>query len=156
FFDKPPLALWEAAVSFRIFGVSEFSARLPVAISATLLVLLTWWFGARMLSPRAGLLAGAILALSPIFIGTARQVTMDIHQSLWIAAAMVAFYLAYTGGGRQSRNWYLAFWAACGLAFMAKSVPGLLPILCALVYVCIDCRFRIREVLRKIWSSRPV
>jgi 4-amino-4-deoxy-L-arabinose transferase-like glycosyltransferase len=166
-FDKPPLALWEAALSFRLFGVNEFAARFPVAVAATLLVLLTWWFGARYFGRRAGLLAGAMLALNPLFLGTARQMTMDIHQSLWFAVAMVCFFLGYTtdretaGQGavqskiqnRKSNIWYYGFWAGCGLAFMAKGAPGLMPIFVALVFVIVHERFRLRPILARIWEA---
>ncbi len=155
FFDKPPLALWETAVSFHIFGVNEFAARLPVAIAATLLVLLTWWFGARFFSPRAGLLAGAILALSPLYFGTARQMTMDIHQSLWFGAAMICFFLGYTSDCAKGKRWYLGFWIACGLAVMSKSVPGLFPIPAALVFTLVHERFQWRNVFRRIRECRP-
>src|SRR5438552_1046497 len=68
FFDKPPLALWLDVISFRLFGVNELAARLPVAISATALVFLTYAFGARWLGRRAGLLGAAMLALSPLYL----------------------------------------------------------------------------------------
>src|ERR1051325_9763832 len=88
FFDKPPLAIWLSVISFHLFGVSEFTARLPVAHAATGLIFLTYAFGVRFLSRRAGLFAAAILAMNPLFLATARQLTMDIHQTLWFAAAM--------------------------------------------------------------------
>src|SRR5437879_6725445 len=42
FFDKPPLALWLVAISFRFFGINEFAARFPVAVSASLLVFIVY------------------------------------------------------------------------------------------------------------------
>src|ERR1700682_6698905 len=42
-FEKPVLYYWEAALSFRLFGVSEFSARLPSAVSALLATLSLSW-----------------------------------------------------------------------------------------------------------------
>jgi 4-amino-4-deoxy-L-arabinose transferase-like glycosyltransferase len=156
FFDKPPLALWLSALSFHVFGVNEFAARFPVAVAASLLVLLTYLFGERFLGRKPALLAGCMLALSPMLVGTARQMTMDIHQSLWFAAALYAFFLGYTAKTRKGKLWYYAFWTSCGLAFLAKSVPGLMPIFVALVFVCFAERFQIRAVMKRVWESKPV
>ena len=156
FFDKPPLALWLTAASYFLFGVNEFAARLPVAIAATALVFLTYWFAARHLSRRAGLIAGAALALSPLYVGTARQMTMDIHQSLWFAVAMVCFFEGYSADSARGKRWFYGFWVGCGLSFMAKSVPGLFPIAAAAVFVAIEQRFQLRPILVRIWEAKPL
>jgi len=154
FFDKPPLALWCAALSFHLFGVNEFAARFPVAVAASLLVFLIYAFGARCFGRRAGLLSAALLALSPIFFATARQMTMDIHQSFWIAVAMICFFFGCAGETARSKNWYYGFWAGCGMAFMAKSVPGLLPLAVAFGFLCLNERFCARSVLRRIGETK--
>ncbi len=154
FFDKPPLALWLDVASFRVLGVNEFAARLPVAVSATLLVFLTYLFAARFLGRRAGLLAGAMVALNPLFFGTARQMTMDIHQSLWFAAAMFCFFLGYQAPPGLGKWWYYGMWASCGLSFMAKSVPGLFPLFLAFLFVAADQRFQPRAILRRVLEAK--
>jgi 4-amino-4-deoxy-L-arabinose transferase-like glycosyltransferase len=154
FWDKPYLALWLDALSFTIFGVNEFAARLPVAVAATALVFLTYRFGARYFGRFAGLLAGCILALNPLFFGTARQMTMDIHQSLWFAVAMVAFFFGTRAETAAGKRWFYAAWASCGLGFLAKSVPGLFPIFLALVYVVIEQRFRAGPALKRVWETK--
>ncbi|MEP6756847.1 MAG: glycosyltransferase family 39 protein, partial [Chthonomonadales bacterium] len=97
FFDKPPFALWQSAISMKLFGATEFAARFPVAMAAICLVIAVYWFGAKFFSERAGLFAAAIVAMNPMMIGTARQLTMDIHQTLWFAVAMMAFFIGYQG-----------------------------------------------------------
>src|SRR5256885_13068026 len=42
--EKPPLYYWQAMVAYRIFGVSDWAARLPSAFDALLLVLAVYWF----------------------------------------------------------------------------------------------------------------
>ena len=156
FFDKPPLALWLTAISYSTFGFTEFAARLPVALAATGLVFLTYWFGARHFSRKAGVLAGAVLALGPLFLGTARQMTMDIHQSLWFAVAMVSFFEGYRAESAAGKRWYYVFWIGCGLAFMAKSVPGLFPVAACLAFVVIQARFRPRDIAMRVWEAKPL
>ncbi|MGC8669430.1 MAG: glycosyltransferase family 39 protein [Chthonomonadales bacterium] len=155
-FDKPPLALWLAAASFAVFGVNELAARLPVAIAASALVLLTYGFGARFFGERAGFLAGAALALNPIFLGTARLMTMDIHQSLWFAVALLCFFAGYRAKTPGGKRWYYGLWASCGLSFLAKSFPGILPLFVALAFVVLDQRFRMDAIARRVWEARPL
>ena len=152
FFDKPPLAIWLSAISIRLLGASPFAVRLPVALAATALVYATAFFGARYFGRRTGLLAGIFIALNPLFFGTARQMTMDIHQSLWFAVAMFSFYRGYRG----EKRWYWGFWAACGLAYLAKSIPGLFALPCVLIFVIINERYNTRAIMLRIWEAMPV
>ncbi|MCC6728403.1 MAG: glycosyltransferase family 39 protein [Chthonomonadales bacterium] len=156
FFDKPPLALWLDVMAFRLLGVTPFAARIPVALAAAGLVMIIWWFGRRYFGRWAGMLASAMLALSPMYLGTARQMTMDIHQSLWVGAAMLAFYEGYRAGAGRGKRWYWVFWASCALAFLAKSVPGLLPLLIVPVFIAWDERLRARAIARRLAETRPL
>jgi 4-amino-4-deoxy-L-arabinose transferase-like glycosyltransferase len=156
FFDKPPFALWCAVFSFYLFGVSEFAARFPVALSATLLTFLVYGFGARYFGRLAGLLAAAMVALNPMMFGTARQMTMDIHQSLWFAVALVCFFAAYQSKTPRGKWLSLGLWAGCGLSFMSKSVPGLFPLYVAFVFILIQERFQIRAVWTRIRETKPL
>jgi 4-amino-4-deoxy-L-arabinose transferase-like glycosyltransferase len=156
FFDKPPLVLWLAVGAFHLFGVNEFAARLPVAMAASLLVLLTYWFGARFLCRKTGLLGAAILALSPLYFFTARQMTMDIVQSLFFGAALAAFFLGYTAADSKGKRWYYLFWSSCGFGYMAKSIPGLFPIAVALAFVVFQDLIDIRAIGKRIWETKPL
>src|ERR1051326_3742700 len=62
YLEKSPLKYWMMAVSFMIFGVHDWSARLPVALAAVVLCWLTARIGAWAFSARAGLYAGLSLA----------------------------------------------------------------------------------------------
>jgi len=62
--EKPPLFCWGNAVSFALFGESEFSARLFTAAVSIACVLLTCWMGAVLAGPRAGLFSAMVLCTS--------------------------------------------------------------------------------------------
>jgi 4-amino-4-deoxy-L-arabinose transferase-like glycosyltransferase len=156
FFDKPPLALWLCVISFKLFGVSEWSARLPVALAACALVFATCRFGTAVFGKTQGLLAAAILALSPMFLGTARQMTMDIHQTLWITLALFSFYSAYVSQSRLRAALYPACWLCTGMGVMAKSVPGLLPLLAAFVFLLVEHRHCMLQAARRVWQTQPI
>src|SRR5215472_17136217 len=58
YLEKAPLIYWLMPISYRIFGVSDVAARLPVAISSVALALLTCAFGIWAFGKRVGLYAG--------------------------------------------------------------------------------------------------
>src|SRR5207237_3788802 len=61
YLEKSPLIYWMMAVSYQIFGVHDWSARLPVALSAVALCWLTFRIGAWAFSVRVGMSAGLSL-----------------------------------------------------------------------------------------------
>ena len=61
YFEKPPLQYWAGALTFKAFGVTEWTARLPAALAGFLAVLVVGWTGARLAGPTTG--AYAALAL---------------------------------------------------------------------------------------------
>jgi len=160
FFEKPPLAYWAAAAMFRLLGVNEFAARLPSALATTLLVGLIFWFGTRCFGRAAGLLAALGFALSPLVLAEARLLTMDALLDLWIAIALLCFFLdctrpatdaPFTPDTRHPTPWLLGFWAACGLGVLTKGAPGIaLPMLIAGGFLLLAERFQMRRVLRAI------
>ncbi|MDE1977473.1 MAG: glycosyltransferase family 39 protein, partial [Elusimicrobia bacterium] len=62
--EKPPMWYWLAAASYEVFGVSEAAARLPLALLALLGLLLTYWLGGWLFSPRTGMTAAIFLSAS--------------------------------------------------------------------------------------------
>jgi hypothetical protein len=64
YFEKPPLIYWLNAAALEIFGFSEFSARLPTALSAIAAIAFVYAIGRDFWGRRAGLVAGAILGTS--------------------------------------------------------------------------------------------
>src|SRR5256886_17015935 len=62
FLEKPVMFYWPMAVSFKIFGIRDWAARIPFALSAIGLACLTCAFGAWAFGRRAGLCAGLCMA----------------------------------------------------------------------------------------------
>src|SRR5690606_9263737 len=60
---KPPLLIWFQVISMKIFGVSEWSVRLPSAMASILTGLSLWFFCTRYLQKAwLGFIAGAVFA----------------------------------------------------------------------------------------------
>ncbi len=125
FFEKPPLVYWQSALSQRVLGKTEFAARLPAAGASAILAVLVLLFGSRFFGAQAGLLAGLSYALAPLVFGAGRQLTMDAVLSLWITAALFAFFQGYTSSDKRAGSWLSLFWACCGFGTLAKGAPGI-------------------------------
>jgi 4-amino-4-deoxy-L-arabinose transferase-like glycosyltransferase len=130
--EKPPLLYWLTTLSFWIFGISEFSARLPVALSAIAGVLATYWFALRAFGRRHAILAGAILATTPLYAIMAQVLTTDMLLTALVTIATFSFYLAWKEDGR----WCWIAYVAMGLAVMTKGPVGAgIPILTMLIFL---------------------
>ena len=64
--DKPPAAIWVMALSVKAFGLSSWSLLVPQALMGVASVFILYLFVSRYFGKPAGLLAGAILATTPV------------------------------------------------------------------------------------------
>ena len=117
-FYKPPLVYWISAVGMRLFGVSEWTARLPSALAFAGVIWLTGWMGWRLAGRTVGWMAALILAsmMEPYALG--RQTTSDMTLTFWITAALAC--LVQMAAGTGSRKTGYLFFLCMGLGFLAK------------------------------------
>src|SRR5256884_6847898 len=94
FLEKPAMFYWPIAVSFKIFGIHDWAARIPFALSAIGLACLTCAFGIWAFGRRAGLCAGLCMATCVGLFLFTRIVIPDVTLTLTIALAMWAFLRA--------------------------------------------------------------
>ena len=97
--QKPVLLYWLIMMSYSLFGVNEFSARLPSALLAVGTTLVTFQLGRRLFSDRAGLLAGLIMASCLMFGVAGRAATPDSCLIFFTSLSFLAYVVAVT---RQS------------------------------------------------------
>src|SRR5947208_1297262 len=121
FFDKPPLVVWLAALAFKLFGVSTWSARLPGVALGIAACLVLWRLGAFLFDERVGLAAGAILALTPGFVRFGSTLLLDTALALGALAGLLATARAFARGGRGL--WQAGVWF--GVAFLGKGALAL-------------------------------
>src|SRR5437870_2590796 len=125
YLEKAPLMYWGVAASFRLFGVPERSARLPLLIGVLALLLATDWLGRRAYGELGGFYSALVLctAVGP-YIYT-RFLIPDILVGLWLTLGL-AFFLRTLEEDPPSR---LACWgvAACAaLSVITKGLIGLI------------------------------
>jgi 4-amino-4-deoxy-L-arabinose transferase-like glycosyltransferase len=146
--DKPPGALWVMGLSARIFGFSSWSLLVPQALEGVAAVGLLAAAVRRVSGPAAGLIAGAVLALTPAAALIFRFDNPDAFLVLLLVAA--AYCVTRALEGARTR-WLLAAGAAVGFAFLTKSGQALLPVpafgLAYLVAAPTSIRRRIAQLL---------
>jgi 4-amino-4-deoxy-L-arabinose transferase-like glycosyltransferase len=132
--DKPPLLFWAIAlISALGSGVTEWTARLPAALAAVGVCLMTWHLGQRLFSPPSGLSAALVLATSGGFFWSGRQALPDMLLTLWMTGTFWALWEWFTGQRRQAA---MAAGLCMGFATLTKGPVGMvLPTLCGLIYL---------------------
>jgi len=126
--DKTPLALWPMELAARVFGVNSWSILVPEALEGVAAVGLLYltikrWFGAS-----AGLIAGAVMATTPVAVLMFRFNNPDAALVLLLVAS--AYFLTRAIEDGRTR-WLIASGAMIGLAFLAKELQAfvIVPIL---------------------------
>ena len=149
-FEKPVLSYWLIAASYRLFGVNEWGARFPSAVTALGTVLLCCLLAGRLWSAPTGLAAGVILACCLQFIALGRWAITDMHLTMFISAGLVLFYLgAAAEDKKKGRLYYLGAFACSALAVLTKGPVGfVLPASVAFVYILVSGR--VRESLARV------
>ena len=132
-FYKPPLVYWVNAIAYRVFGVSEWTARLPSALAFFGTIWLTGWMGWRLGGRKLGWAAALILAsmLEPYALG--RQITLDTTLTFWVTAALACLVRVATGD--QAKKSGFLFFLCLGLGFLAKGpMAWVVPLTAALAW----------------------
>src|SRR5438046_723015 len=75
--EKPPLYYWQAMLAYRAFGVSDWAARLPSVVDATILIFVAYWF-LRRFRTACALDGTLMLATSAAIVGYARAASTDM------------------------------------------------------------------------------
>jgi 4-amino-4-deoxy-L-arabinose transferase-like glycosyltransferase len=123
--SKPPLSIWLTAVSYLVFGVNEFAARLPQLILSLGTMWLTMNFAARNGKRGVALRSAIVLFTSVLFFGAAGAVETDATLVLGTTLSMVGFWNAVNGDGPSSRAWGYVFFVGMAIGLLAKGLVGI-------------------------------
>jgi 4-amino-4-deoxy-L-arabinose transferase-like glycosyltransferase len=125
YLEKAPLMYWSVAVSYELFGVYDWSTRLPLMLGVLSLLLVTYALGKHVYGERAGLYSAVVLStsLGP-YIFTRFQIP-DIIVGLWLTLSAY-FFLRSLEQENPSRWICWGFAATCALNVLTKSLIGLI------------------------------
>ncbi len=136
YLEKAPLIYWAMALSYKVFGVHDWAARIPVAFSAILLAWLTAAFGTWAFGKRAGMYSGLVIATCfGLWLFTRIQIP-DVMLTASVALSMWAFLRAIDDDEPHPRRWAFALAASLGTSLLFKSLVGVVfPIAAGLIYL---------------------
>ena len=121
--DKPPASLWVMDLSVKLFGANSWSILVPQALEGVAAVAILYAAVRRVSTPTAGLLAGAILATTPVATLMFRY---DNPDALLVLLMTAAAYATVRATERANVRWLMAAGALIGFAFLTKMLQGLL------------------------------
>jgi 4-amino-4-deoxy-L-arabinose transferase-like glycosyltransferase len=146
--DKPPASLWVMELSARIFGVNSWSILVPQALEGVAAVGVLYAAVRRWHGPMAGLLAGAVLALTPVAVLMFRFNNPDALLVLLLTLAAYALVRALEAG---RSGWLVASAAFLGFGFLTKMMQAFLVVpgfaLVYLVAAPLTLRRRVGQLL---------
>ncbi|EAZ89330.1 ArnT family glycosyltransferase [Crocosphaera chwakensis] len=163
-FDKPPLTYWLVGLSFQLFGMNEWGARIPSALAAIAVVILGFYTLKNFGFSRAkettktptklwfsAWIGAGIIALNPFWIAWGRTGVSDMFLSSGIGLALLSFFLGYGYSETSSKSylglsisrwWYIGYWVFMALGVLAKGpVALILPGLTVIVFLLYVGRF---------------
>lgn len=121
--DKPPASLWPMEISARIFGVNTWSIQLPQVLLGVASVALLYLIVKKQFGPTAGLIAGTVLALTPVATLMFRFNNPDALLVFVMVASVWALLRAVSDGRTR---WLLLCGALLGFGFLTKQLQVLL------------------------------
>ena len=152
YFEKPPLVYWLSALTFRQFGVSEFTVRLWGGIFSVIGVLLTY-AAARALHGRAvGIWSAIVLSTTLMYYIFSQIMLLDMTVAVTISGSLFAFILAVREPrGRKRFGLFVAFYVFMALATLSKGLIGIaLPGAVIFLWVLLLNRWR------ALWPFYPI
>jgi len=153
YMEKAPLMYWELATSYKLFGISDWSTRLPLVLGVLALVLATYWLGGYAFSERAGFWSGVVLVTSIGPYIFTRFLIPDVLVALWLTISYY-FFLRSLEEGTPSRLTCWGFAAACAMNVLTKGLIGLVfPIGTIGLYLLLTGNLRHLLKLRLISST---
>lgn len=141
--DKPPASLWPMELSVRIFGLNSWAILAPEVLMGVGTVAVVYASVRRRFSPAAGLIAGVVLAFTPVAALMFRFNNPDAMLALLMALACYFVARAVEDGRTK---WLVWAGVAIGFAFLAKTLQAflILPPLAIVYAVCAPVQLRKR------------
>jgi len=153
YLEKAPLMYWGLAASYEVFGISDWSTRLPLMLGVLALILATYGLGNYTLGERGGFYSGLALVTSVGPYVFTRFLIPDVLVGLWLVISYF-FFLRSLEEETPSRLTCWGFAAACALNVLTKGLIGLVfPIATIGLYLVLTRNLRHLAKLRLLSST---
>ena len=125
YLEKAPMMYWTLAASYRVFGISNWSTRLPLMLAVLALALASYRLGRRVYGEVGGLYAGVALITSIGLYVFTRFLIPEVLVALWLTLGYDLF-LQSLDEEKPSRLVCWGFAAICALNVLTKGLIGLI------------------------------
>lgn len=140
-YDKPVLFYWLTALSFKVFGFTEFAARLFPAVFGFSALCLVYWAGKKLYNEDVGLYSSIILLSSMEFFLISKSIITDAVLFFFLSGCLLFFYLGFNE--KKTIYWYFMYFCA-GAATLTKGPIGfLLPGLIIVIFLSVAGKWKI-------------
>lgn len=140
-FAKPVFIYWLMSGAYALFGVSEFTARLPSALFGVALIALQYLFLSRLRGPAVGLLGALMLLLNFEIVAIGRMALTDSALIFFTTLSLYGFWLALHGEGRE-RHYIWLLYVGMALGTLTKGPVGIaVPLLALVPYLTLTGRW---------------
>lgn len=149
YLEKAPLVYWMMASSYRVFGVHDWAARLPLALAVVLLCWVTYRFGRWAFDEETGLYAGVALATSVGLFLFTRILIPDATLTLVVTGAIGAWLRLLEPEPEAPRIWPLLLGLCLGIGLLLKGLIAVVfPVAAGLAYMALSGRLFSLEAWR--------
>ena len=126
YFEKPPLQVWMTALTFKLFGLGEWQARLWTGLCGLLGIAAVAYTGCKVFNRRVGLDAALVLGSSVLWVALAHINTLDMGLSAMMTVSVCALLVAQrnAASARERHRGMLVCWAGMALAVLSKGLIG--------------------------------
>jgi 4-amino-4-deoxy-L-arabinose transferase-like glycosyltransferase len=153
YLEKAPMMYWTIGISYELFGISDWSTRLPLMLGVLALVLATYGLGRYAFGERGGFYSGLVLVTSIGPYVFTRFLIPDVLVGLWLTISYY-FFLRALEEDQPSRLACWGFAAACALNVLTKGLIGLVfPIGAIGLYLLLTGNLRVLARLRVVSST---
>ncbi|WP_436777553.1 glycosyltransferase family 39 protein [Yinghuangia sp. YIM S09857] len=119
--DKPPASLWVMSLSARVFGMNSWSMLVPQALEGVAAVGLLYLTVRRRFGPAAGLIAGAVMACTPV---AALMFRFNNPDALLVLLMVAAAYAVLRAQETASTKWLVWAGVFLGFGFLTKMMQA--------------------------------
>ena len=142
--DKPVFFFGLVALSFKLFGLGEWSARLPSVLAALGCLSLTYVLARAIFGRQAALWSVLILVTSVEFFALSRVVILDMVLTMFLTISLVCFWVGHLATGPRRKTLVLLMYVSMGVATLVKGPIGfVLPAAVIFLYLLLSRKWAV-------------
>jgi len=147
FYQFPPLFFYLTAITFKLFGINDFTAKSVSSFFGVGVIILTIWLGYLLFGKQTAYFSGFVIVTTQFFYKHARGCELETILIFFSTLAMIFFIL----GEKYNNKYFLLFGISSGLAFLSKGPPGYVSYCIVILYIILSEKWKL---LKDIWLWR--